>query len=154
MALPLEKNSRLHCWPDYALFVVVVAFCVFSAKAFTRSQAHVTPTREKISRGLASVVGEQPVPERSTHTVALGCLDEKAMRTKTEASLLRVTATGCGNQVLRATNQSTGESLMVFERNGGISTHYFPLKTGTNKILIEWKGAKKSAKILEVEKTL
>jgi hypothetical protein len=152
MALLPEKLLRPYSWPDYALFVVVAAFCVFSAKAFTRTPAHSAPAREKFSRGLASVTTEQPVTERSTYTVTLGCPDEKTARAKTSASLLRVTSPGCGH-VVRAVNESTGESLLVFERKGSISTHYFPLKAGVNKILIEWKGAKKGTKILEVEKS-
>lgn len=154
MALPLEKNSRLHSWPDYALFVVAVAFCVFSAKAFVRKPAATAPiTPSKVSRGLASISHEQPVEEHSTGTVDFSCQEEKTVRTKTNANLMRLTAAGCGGRILRATNQTTGETLLLFERNNGISSHYFPLKAGTNKILIEWKGAKKSAKIIEVEKT-
>jgi hypothetical protein len=155
MALQPEKKSRLHNWPDYVLFVVAAAFCVFSAKAFTRAPAAAKPATPptKISRGLASVSSEQPVRERSTLTVDFSCQEEKGRRTKTEANLLRLTAESCGGRILRVTNQSTGESLMIFERNNGVSTHYFPLKEGANKILIEWKGAKKSATTIEVERS-
>jgi hypothetical protein len=156
MALLPEKKSRLHGWPDYALFVAAVAFCALSAKAFVRAPAPApapSVIQAKVSRGLASVSHEQSVEERTTRTVGFSCQDEKTVRTKTDANLLRLTAESCGGRILRVTNQSTGESLMLFERNNSISTHYFPLKEGTNKILIEWKGAKKSAKTIEVEKS-
>lgn len=155
MALPLEKKSRLPSWPDYALFVAAVAFCAFSAKAFLRAPAPVSSPASpaKVSRGLASVSHEQPVEERTTRTVSFSCQEEKNLRTKTDASLLRLTAESCGGRIQRVTNQSTGESLLLFERDGGVSTHYFPLKAGTNKILIEWKGAKRNAKTIEIEKS-
>lgn len=154
MALPKDNKSSLHSWPDYALFVAAVAFCAISAKAFVRPAAPAPmkpPT--KISRGLASVSHEQPVQERATRTVTFSCQDDKNIRTQTGASLLRLTADSCGGRIQRITNKATGESLLLFERNNGISTHYFPLKEGINEIQIEWKGAKKSAKKIEVEKS-
>lgn len=154
MALPTEKKSRLHSWPDYALFVAALAFCVVSAKVFRRPPAPApVAAQAKVSRGLASVSHEQPVQERTTRTVGFSCHDEKIFRTKTSASLLRLTAESCGGRIMRVTNLSTGESLMLFERGNAISTHYFPLKEGTNKILVEWKGAKRSAKTIEIEKS-
>lgn len=153
MALPLEKKSRLHSWPDYALFVAAVAFCAFSAKAFFRAPPPTPTPQAKASRGLASISHEQPVEERTTRTVNFSCQEEKASRTKTEASLLRLTADSCSGRIQSVTNQSTGETLLLFERDGAISTHYFPLKEGTNNILIEWKGAKKSAKLIEIERS-
>lgn len=152
MALPHEKYSRLRSWPDYALFLGALAFCAFSAKAFFRAPASAPAAPAKVSRGPASVNHEQASRERTTRTLNFSCSDEKSMHAKTDASLLRLSAESCSGSIRRITNQATGESLMLFERNNGVSTHYFPLKEGVNKILIEWNG-KKKPKTLEVEKS-
>lgn len=152
MALPNEKKTWLRSWPDFALFLAALVFCAYSARAISKTPAPIPQKKSPLSRSLASVSVEQGATERSTRTLDLLCLDESPARMTTEAGLLRMKAEACGGKILRAMNLTTGETLMLFERNNNVTTHYFPLKAGVNKILVEWKASKKSAKMLEVEK--
>ena len=126
-------------WLDALLFALVVAFTVYSARAFSQRPPHpAAQVPRKMSRALASIA-QASVREKSTQVVELACPGGKVDGLRTGAALLRLSARRCGADFLRARNETTGEDLLLFPQGEQVSTNYFPLKEGRNQILLEWK---------------
>jgi len=157
-----EKKSRQSLWRELCIFAAVAAFGLFSIRGeYKPSQPE--PAAEKSDapkRLLASLGPASTKSDKSTKIIEIGCLEKSASPNtssglKTRAALVRIMAQACGTVAeISATNESTGESLMIFRQTKKISTHYFPLKSGRNKVVIKWAGPKglRAETVLEVEK--
>lgn len=157
MGSPDQKNKP-SLWRDLAAFAAVAAFCVYSGRAVLKSRpSSAEPASSSlVSRKTAAIDTGSKTDEKSTKIIEIGCLGPgTATPVITGASLIRVMANECATAAnVSAKNETTGESLLVFQRSKQISTHYFPLKIGKNRVVIEWldpKGIKASKKI-EVER--
>jgi len=157
MATSPEQKNTSSLWREFALFACVAAFGAYSAAVLVKPHSPLPPIEAKatFSRAPASSANAVTAPEKSTRIVSMGCLGDGTSLVRTEAGLARIMADECRPaRSVEARNETTGESLMIFQRSKKISTHYFPLKQGENKIVIEWLSPKgvRSAETLVVDR--
>jgi hypothetical protein len=135
----MTENRRHTIWLDWACFGLVLALSALSARAFFKPAPPPRAPRA-LSRSPASFQKEASAKEHSTSVVEFNCEKPKSALS-TEASLLRIVSQLCPGMALAAAkNETTGENLILFAQRDKVSTHYFPLKKGTNRIEMEWKG--------------
>lgn len=158
-----SKNTSKALLREFAVFAAVASFAAYSSAAFLRARYQPAPVAvvapaKPFSRQLASLEGEAPAIEKSTKIIEIGCLGKGAASEviKTEANLARIMAQDCSvAKNVAARNETTGENLMVFQQSKKISTHYFPLRAGANKIVINWLDQKgiKGSEVLQVDRS-
>lgn len=141
----MEANNllrKISFWPELAALLGVLAFAYFSyaglVKKGQKAPVAKAPeiSRPAPSRSLASVANLDAKPEKSTVVLELGCLSDKKF--STQAGMLRVTGKICGrSNLINGRNDTTDESLQIFQMAQEFTTHYFPLKEGQNHIVLQ-----------------
>jgi len=152
-----EKNSLL---TDIGALAAALAFALYSFVNFTgtRERAPAPATLALSASRAPASVATKPAAERTTQVIHLGCLSGSGHLgepRRSTASLLRLTAEACGPlKGLQGQNESTGDNLVILRKDNKLSTHYIPLKTGANRVRLEWKGpgGKAHRAWLEVER--
>lgn len=151
MSSPIRKKDTQSAWFDIAVFAVIAAFFLFSARSLTRSQARSAAASTEAAaqlpeRSLASSQQAAPTPgtsDQSIQVFRLDCLFNASLKPiTTEASMVRIMANICGSRKPLAKNTpfigknlSSGEDIVPFVQDGkSMSTNYFSLREGANKI--------------------
>ncbi|MGE3260503.1 MAG: hypothetical protein AB7K68_01880 [Bacteriovoracia bacterium] len=149
MSSPIRKKDTQSAWFDIAVFAVIAAFFLFSARSLTRSQARPASAEAAAQlpeRSLASSQQAAPTPataDQSIQVFRLDCLFNASLKPiTTEASMVRIMANICSskkplakNTLFVGKNLSSGEDIVPFVQDGkSMSTNYFSLREGSNKI--------------------
>jgi len=161
--LSFQKKDTQSIWIDIAVFTAVLAFFFYSMKIITKIPA------EK-SRAPASIRETDPAPARNTASVGvdqrrdsiktlnLGCLPAQKPRAPLEvnAAMLKIVGELClgANYSVRVKrDQSNDEEILTFlnPKMRSLTTNYFPLQNGPNKIVFEITfGKKKTIETIEI----
>ncbi|MGZ3694914.1 MAG: hypothetical protein ACXWQO_12105 [Bdellovibrionota bacterium] len=147
-----RKKDTQSAWFDIAVFAVVAAFFLFSAQSLLRSQVRGQsggePVAQITDRSIASVQHQDtPAVVGEDHSVQVFKLDclfgAPPAPLTTKAGMVRIVANICsGNKKPLAKNanfvgknDSSGEDIVPFVQEGTtVSTNYFSLREGSNKI--------------------
>lgn len=170
MSSRAPRKDTHSAWFDIAVFAVVAAFFSFSARSLLlsrpRNVASATEAAAQLSdRKLASTSRPGPRPaseDRSVHVFRIGCLfGPSPAPLSTRAGMARIVANICEpkkgigkNPALSGKNLSSGEDIVPFVQDGKtISTNYFSLREGSNKIAFQLASGKEKPLTQELELT-
>jgi|GEM_PF-5138416 len=171
MSLPPKQKKSQPAWLDIAVFAGVLGFLCLSVQIFLT-------TRAALSRNPSAATSATPPPEvptrrapasqspvskssGSTEVLRLPCLHQAARTFSSEARLLQIHAPACNEDLKQASawkgsNESSGEQILVFvnAKEKTLSTSYFALKDGVNRIVFRHESGKGRARVqtLEVRK--
>ncbi len=169
MSLPPKQKKSQPAWLDVGVFAFVLGFLCFSVQTLLGSNV-----KPPVTKSVAEVAATVPAPETqkrrpaspspavkaggSTEVLKLPCLTQATRSFSTEARMLQIHAPACGEDLKRldtwkGSNESSGEEILVFvnSKEKTLSTSYFALRDGVNKIVFTHELGKGPAKIQTIE---
>lgn len=164
MTLPTFKKKAQKPWLDLAIFAAVFVFVGFSVHMLfgfvRRGEGNLTkatlPVRETLPLDTGSAARKLASPSRakvegaSTEVLRIPCLSQLTQRKLTSgARLVQLHAPACDEDLKSpstwtGTNESSGEEIVVFvnPKEKTLSTSYFSLQEGVNRLVFTQEGAK------------
>lgn len=155
MSLPREQKKSQIPWLDLGLFAGVLAFLGYSLHAFFGARTPARAPASAIEPAAPLPPSERATPspaiQGSTEILRVPCLHEGSRVFTTSARLLQIHSVLCSGDdksaaaQWRATNESSGEEILVFvnHKEKNLSTSYFSLKEGRNDLVfVEERGGK------------
>lgn len=168
MSLPPNQKKSQPAWLDIAVFAGVLGFLCLSVQVFLT-------TRAALSKNGSRVTATIPPPEAparrapasqtqalkgggSTEVLRLPCLQQAGRAFTSDARLLQIHAPACNEDLKqvstwKGSNETSGEEILVFvnAKEKTLSTSYFSLKDGVNRIVFLHDAGKGPAKVQTIE---
>jgi len=170
MSLPLKQKKSQSPWLDLAIFTCVLVFLGYSVHVALLSFARHGNEKQTLPSAPATLSASPPLKRApaateiaaklgaATEVLRIPCLHQAARKFTSEANLLQIHAPACDEDILsangwKAANESSGEEIMIFvnSKEKTLSTSYFRLKEGVNRLVFTHELGSGAAKVQKLE---